>query len=53
MFEGEKENPKWFGKPDTFGWEIYPNMFERRKSWNILNGRLRKKARACVEPRAL
>lgn len=28
----------WFGKPDTFGWEIYPNMFEKKKLSNILNG---------------
>lgn len=43
MYEGEKYNTRWFGKPDTFGWEIYPNMFEKRKLSNILKGRLRKR----------
>lgn len=38
MCGGGKNSAIWFGKPDTFGWEIYPNMFERRRSWSILNG---------------
>lgn len=41
MCGGGKSSARWFGKPDTSGWEIYPNTFERRKSWSILNGRLR------------
>lgn len=53
MYEGGKVSARWFGKPDTFGWEIYPNMFERRKLWSILNGRLRKREPVFAKQRAL
>lgn len=40
VHEQGKGHTGWFGKPDTFGWEIYPNMFEKKKLSNILNGEL-------------
>lgn len=42
-YRRETQRSGWFGKPDTFGWEIYPNMFERRKLLSILNGELHKR----------
>lgn len=53
MCGGGKHSARWFGKPDTSGWEIYPNMFARRKLWSILNGRLRKRDRLLAKQRAL
>lgn len=38
MHEQRGGHAGWFGKPDTSGWEIYPNMFEKKKLSNILNG---------------
>lgn len=43
VHERDTDDAGWFGKPDTSGWEIYPNMFARRRSWSILNGKLHKK----------
>lgn len=28
---GEQEHTVWSGKPDIYGWEIYPKMYEKRK----------------------
>lgn len=53
MREGGKHSARWFGKPDTFGWEIYPNTFERRRSWSILKGMLRKRDPLLAKQRAL
>lgn len=47
VHERDTVDAEWFGKPDTSGWEIYPNMFARRRLWSILNGELHKK-RSCA-----
>lgn len=35
---GEQEHTVWSGKPDIYGWEIYPKMYERRKSLSTSSG---------------
>ncbi|KAG7477592.1 hypothetical protein MATL_G00071230 [Megalops atlanticus] len=35
---GGHEYTVWSGKPDTYGWGIYPKMYERKKLSNISNG---------------
>lgn len=42
VHERDTVDAGWFGKPDTSGWEIYPNMFARRRLWSILSGELHK-----------
>lgn len=35
---GEQEHTVWSGKPDIYGWEIYPKMYERRKLLSTSSG---------------
>lgn len=35
---GEREHTVWSGKPDIYGWEIYPKMYERRKLLSTSSG---------------
>lgn len=35
---GEQEHTVWSGKPDIYGWEIYPKMYERKKSLSTSSG---------------
>lgn len=35
---GQQEHTVWSGKPDIYGWEIYPKMYERRKSLSTSSG---------------
>jgi len=35
---GEQEHTVWSGKPDIYGWEIFPKMCERKKSLSTSSG---------------
>ena len=35
---GDQEYTLWSGKHDIYGLEIYPKMYEKRKSLNTLSG---------------
>lgn len=46
---GQQEYTVWSGKPDIYGWEIYPKMYEKTKSLSTSSGEyLRSERRVCV-----